>query len=379
MRKGEYQAMTPSLPDDFWDVPSGGDQPKGLWNSAQPSAKVVQHHYVSARCHEINRQEQLLRQKTIDALKDDHTIRGRAAALPKSKRRQYVEDIYDKLTSALQSCPLTINFKANDWFDHENDESSYKQMYERAVKSGSGRMELSNTNGGNALERAAADDRVTFPDHWNRPGAHLTRHRRGGVLLGNQPTQNIMSRMMTGLQTVGRRSDKNYDGYMSETATGSNSYLSKNAKFNPATKQIFGALNYGGRPHGSSTYYGGDYFVLSPKLKVDAIYFAGDTFGTESAYEQVTYQTLAAIYLRCDERGKHILKSELISTCLDGMHLRDTTLPECLIEAHLFTELRFAGNFIEMHVRPTPYADNVRKFAKKWGIKIFWTSPCVDG
>jgi len=371
--------MTPSLPNDFWDVAPGGDQPKGLWNSAQPSAKVVRHHYVNARCHEINRQGQLLRQKTIDALKDDHTILSRAAALPKSKRRQYIEDVYDKLNNALQSCPMTINFKSKDWFSQENQYDSYTQMYERAVKSGSGRMELGNGTGGNALERAAADDRVTFPDHWNRPAAHATRHHRGGVSLGNQPTQNIMSRMMTGLQTVGRRADKNYDDYMVETAPGSNTYLSKNAKFNPATKQLFAALNYGGRAHGSSTYYGGDFFVLNPKLKVDAIYFAGDTFGTESAYEQVTYQTLAAIFLRCAERGKHILKSELISSCLDGALLRDTSHPESLLEAHLFAELRFAGNFTEMHVRPTPYADNVRKFAQKWGIKLFWTSPCVDG
>ena len=240
-------------------------------------------------------------------------------------------------------------------------------------------MELGNTSGGNALERAAADDRVTFPDHWNRPGATPTRHLRGGMSPGNQPTQNIMSRMMTGLQTVGRRADKNYDGYMVETAPGSSTYLSKNAKFNPRAKQLFAAVNYGNRAHGSNTYYGGDHFVLNPARKVDAIYFAGDTFGIESAYEQVTYQTLGAIFLRCVEGGKYALKGDLISSCLDGMILSDTSFPDFLIEAHLFKEIRFAGDIAEMHVRPTSHTDNVRKFAQKWGIKLFWTPPCREG
>lgn len=45
-----------------------------------------------------------------------------------------------------------------------------------------------------------------------------------------------------------------------------------NPYFNPWSKQIFAALNYGRRPHGATVTYGRSYLVLNLKFKTNAIY-----------------------------------------------------------------------------------------------------------
>ena len=75
-------------------------------------------------------------------------------------------------------------------------------------------------------------------------------------------------------------------------------FVASNPYFNPKSKQVFAALNYGCRPHGSTVTYGHSYMVLNPKFKTNAIYFGGDTFGVTAglnvaADDQISYDLLA--------------------------------------------------------------------------------------
>jgi hypothetical protein len=161
-------------------------------------------------------------------------------------------------------------------------------------------------------------------------------------------------------------------------------YTSKNPKFNPKSKQVFAALNYGRRPHGSSTQYGWSYFVLNPDLKVDAVYFPGDTFYIPGAGDQATYQALGKLYLNA---VKGELRKLLMDSCLEGMQLKDTHEAADLVEAHIFQEVRFATCMEELRlaiepppkqpkpddpppVDPSIIIANAEKFCTKWGIKF---------
>ena len=93
-----------------------------------------------------------------------------------------------------------------------------------------------------------------------------------------------------------------------------------NPYFNPRSKQVFAALNYGRRPHGATVTYGHSYMVLNPKFKINAIYFAGDTFCNTSAGsgvnvsadDQVSYDLLGAIYAKATPH----LRQDIYKSCL---------------------------------------------------------------
>ena len=70
-------------------------------------------------------------------------------------------------------------------------------------------------------------------------------------------------------------------------------------------------MNYGRRPHGSSIQYGKSHLVLNPNLKVDAIYFPGDTFFIPGANYQATYQTLGTLYLHAGALTREVLVADL--------------------------------------------------------------------
>ena len=351
--------------------PASDKPATGPWKLTEPSSQVVQQHYVNARVREINSNfGDRYREETIDALLTDYAaeIKGQSRA----HKRKYCETIYDVITKTLQGRDLTINLKAESWFSVENPYETYAQMYERALDPATGGMFLTDSDPLNpAKVRARADDRITFPKHWGKPSGPAER----GLAPGIQPFQSITSRMLTGAKIPKYAATPTNDTYLTDAvkADGSAAYKSKNPKFNARAKQIFSALNYGRRPHGSSTQYGDSYFVLNPSLKVDAIYFAGDTFFIPGADSQVSYKTLGALYLK----AKGDLRRLLVNSCLSNIRLEDTANAAELVEAHIFSQLRFATGVSELHLEATDnkkIVKNAEKFCRKWGIRLVQSS-----
>ena len=337
----------------------------GTWTPIQPSARVVQHHFVNARVNEINKGSgSKLKTDTIQAFRTDPILQARLKGYSGAKKDAYCADAYERLTKILQSRYLTINLKSASWFTKENPYDSYAQMYQRAMAGG--RMILDDSDQLNPAEiRVAADDRVTFPTHW--AGAQGPAQR--GLRPGNQSPQAIMSRMMAGKKLVPIGGDtKGVLNQMPRTESELVGYESPNIRFDPKSKQVFAALNYGRRPHGSSTQYGNSYLVLNPKLKVDAVYFPEDTFYIPGADSQVSFQTLGAVFLK----AKPGMRGEIINSCFDGVRLPDTSLGAELMEAHIFQPVTFASDVVELRLEPSSpgIMHNAKTFCKKWGIKL---------
>lgn len=341
-----------------------GGERMSTWTSAQPSAGLVQQHYVNARVNEINRQYgDRYKADTIQAFRTDPILAARLKGYTSAKKLAFCEDAYRRLTKDLQSRDLTINLKSASWFTTENPYDSYAQMYERGIKNG--RMVLDDSDPLNPAEiRVATDDRVTFPTQW--AGAQAPAQR--GLRPGTQSPQKIMGRMMAGkeLLPIGANTLGNLNSV--RKSDGSAGYESPNIRFDPKTKQVFAALNYGRRPHGSSIQYGWSYLVLKDHLKVDAVYFPGDTFYLSGADMQVSYQTLGAVFLKASP----IMREVLIQSCFDGVRLPDTDNGMYLMEAHVFQAVKFASDVAELRldVSSPQIMSNAKKFCNKWGIKL---------
>ena len=339
------------------------------WNSAQPSSKAVQHAFTNARVSEINRNLSSLRAATVKALREDARLAPRIKGYSSAKKQAFAEDCYDHLTRVLQSRNLTINFKSTSWFSTENTYETYAQMYERGLKNG--KMILDDSDPANPANiRVAADDRVTFPTAWSAPQAVVPRGQQGAVTLtprGPAPQQ-IMGRMMAGRALTPQGSQGNVLNAVPATGGAPAGYESPNPRFDPKSKQVFTALDYGRRIGGACTFYGRSYLVLNHQLKTDAIFFPEDTFYAVGANLQVSYQTLGSIFLK----AKDSMRALLISSCLDNIHLSETNSPAELMEAHVFQPLRFGGGVSHMVLEPSAPAveANAKKFCTKWGIKM---------
>lgn len=315
------------------------------WKKTQP-CESVQKAYTNSRTHDIN---------------VNHGAGLRAQA-------EYIlggSEAYDRLTQVLQSRDLTINIKASNWFSSPNLYESYTQMYERAIDKHTGEMILTDTAVNKATDRAMVDDNVTFPADWHQSPLPQNLQKRTGGSGGLDPRfQPSNDRIMGRLKT----------GDLVESQQGSGQFKSTNKLFNPKTKQVFAALNYGRRPHGSSTYYGLSYFVLKPDLKVNAIYFPCDTFcaGT-GAQHQVTYQTLGAIVVHAFAD----MSQTIWNACMENMRLPDTDDMNYLLEAHIFEKIPFtAMSRLYLCVsdldprKATTILQNAHHFCKRWNIVL---------
>jgi hypothetical protein len=193
--------------------------------------------------------------------------------------------------------------------------------------------------------RANADDRATFGSLMTGPGGKFKPDFEG----------------------IGRMMSPGTLNQSGTTATGDKEFVASNPNFNPKSKQVFAALDYGRRPHGASTKYGKSMIVLSEKLKTNAIYFAGDTFFASdqaaqmakmvpggsmakvSADHQISYDLLGALVAYAHPK----LKQDLVTSCLKDMLLKDTSDAELLVEAHLFEPLLFRSGVDKMFVSLT--------------------------
>ena len=291
-------------------------------------AKVVQHHYVRAQVHTINADHEALILKTFDALRE-------RPEYSKSSNAELV-DVFRRMTKRLQEAEICINFKASSWFMNPNNYESYTQMYERAVRNVADdgqspvhQMRLKNDPINDAKMRVLADDTVTFPPH-------MRQDQNKYKAIDPKSPYGAIGRVMTpGVVT---------------NLNGTDEWVGDNPFFNPKSKQVFAALNYGRRPHGACTAYGNSRLVLNPKLMVNLIYFAGDTFYYRamnvSAEHQISYRLLAAIYAKT----AGAFREDLYKSCILNQSLPDTGDGHLLMEAHLFEPLRFAGNLSAMYI-----------------------------
>lgn len=333
-----------------------------VWtNVTGPSAGLVQRHLVEARQEALYRRDKDLEGKVAAALRAHSALQHLKLSGDKWLA------VYKKISDGLQSAELTINFKASSWFTTENNYETYAQQYERSTRDAAGAAQFEGDSMMNPAKiRADIDDRITF-NNLRTPGAQAApspQHR--GLMPGRQGVDRVRTQMefRAGTQsTLPNPNDKNNP--LTKVS-------STNAQFNPKTKQVFAALNYGRRPHGSSIFYGSSHLVLSPKFKVNALYYGGDTFYMQDASTQLAYHVIGAIVAY----AKQDLLDAIIRSCYLGTRLEDTKEGSLLLEAHLFSEVRFTDN-IERIVLDAPHGSaihaNAKKFAHKHGARLVLT------
>lgn len=332
-----------------------------LWQKATgPSAALVQQQYVAARLEDIKRRNPGLEQKVAQVLTQHPLLAGQ-----KFKGDRWLE-VYRKMNRSLQCADLTINFRAESWFTTENTYSSYTQMYERSAGA-DGKNKLFDDPLNPANLRARVDDAVTFPAPWSTPAPPA---QRGIVNLtpGRQSGERIQTQMAFGSQ---------------HTLTGAKPGVeSGNRHFNPKTKQIFAALNYGRRPHGSSLVYGDCQLVLQPRIKINAMYYGGDTFfaPVQDTSVQVGYGMLAAVIAH----AHFAMVTDIVKSCFLDMQLDDmggshtaisgSMAASYLLEGHVFGALPFAESVSDVRLpgryMGTAIGNNAFKFASKHGTKL---------
>jgi hypothetical protein len=283
-------------------------------------------------------------------------------------------DTYLKIHRSLKASDLTINFDALSWFSQENNYGTYAQMYERATKDG--KMTLKGDKLNPALSRAVVDDLVTIPDDWAQAHRFSQRRRLRDALHATGA-----NRSATGsLANPGEALRPTMKG--DETA----GYTTTNKLFMPKAKQVFAALNYGRRDHGSTTEYGFSHLVLRPTLKDNAFYYAGDTFfgAGKGAAQQATLNTIGALL----EKSSRMFDDELWPACYSGLRRADTSNGDFLLEAHIFKELKMAEDVQDLVLsrKPTGTAApmsldqwktviaNATKWCKKNGVRLTFAS-----
>lgn len=364
----------PATPAGKWRTASATQDPNAAQQHA--GARVVQHHFVRAQLQQINTHgSSALHAETFKAL------RAHVPGLATATDAQLLQ-VFDKMTKRLQKARLTINFNAASWFSTPNTYETYTQMYERAASNvvapdGVKRLNpivLKNDKHNTATVRDEADTNATFGS--NMRGAD--------------------GKFKAGVGGIGRMMDT---GGLSaiDAANPSKGFLANNKHFNPHTRQIFAAVDYGERPHGACIEYGYSFLSLSERFKTNALFFAGDTFfatsaatsspaaptlGRVFANNQVSFNLLGALF----GFAGNSLRPELERSCIQGMQLKDPARAQAtslLVEAHLFEGLSFRGGVDKLYLslrddkgHPLDKGDakvikhHAEQFCKRNGIKL---------
>lgn len=313
-----------------------------LFRKVVPNSRSIQKEYVAKR------------QRALFKL-DDAKV-GAVSAVISALAKKYDnanvqgdkwKDFIDKLATNLQHADLTINLDAGSWFGAANSYKTYTQMYERAVDPKTGKMLLKDTGGNPAADRAATDDIVTIPDEWANAHPFSQRKRIYQAMVATGSTVKELKAGKNG--KFWQSNDKRTEG------------VTLNKRFMPKAKQVFAALNYGRRPHGSTSAYGQSYIVLKPELKRDALYYPGDTFDlakTSGLSAQETFYTIVALLAHGYRNGmvdQARLKPDemcgaIWESCWKGLPLADCYESKLLLEAHLFRKLKVNEDVQELHL-----------------------------
>lgn len=331
-----------------------------LLNMIAPSSKSIQKEYVDKRLRHIHQaakgQRSALADKVVE-LQRQHGIGTPQRPVPWT-------ETYQKILERLQSADLTINLDAGSWFARENHYQSYTQMYERATGA-NGKLALKDDEYNKAAVRAVADDLVTLPDEWANAHPFSQRKRLYQAMNVTGATRAGAGANMAGLKA---------NHHPQLEGDGTKGFDTRNKHFKPKAREVFAALNYGRRLHGSSTAYGFSYLVLNPELKKRALYYPSDTFflASKGVSSQCSYENLGAVLLGAHP---HML-DELWKSCHDRQVVPDTAKGDKLLEAHLFRRLKVAEDVAALvlsrqrnSTRP-PFAENewrdIMKNASEW-------------
>jgi hypothetical protein len=327
-----------------------------IWKTVTgPSAGLVKKHYVEARKAALERRNKGLEKQLAKVLKSIPSLKEQ------TKGDKWL-DVYHRITEKLQRAPLTINFQADSWFSSENNFPTYAHGYERGGRDGNSRARFQDDPKTNpAIRRADADDKITFnklvgDQGSSAPVRGLKRAWQGTDRIREQMEFRTASQLITE-KGVGGNPDKQFA-------------VSTNKRFDPKTKQIFAALNYGRRPNGSCTYYGDSHLVVKRDFKVNALYYGGDTFyDSKDASQQAAFHVLGTLLAW----AKPALLDAIVQSCYFDNRLANTAAPQYLVEAHLFDELPFTNNIEEIvlacDARSVQH-ENAKIFAAKHGAKL---------
>jgi hypothetical protein len=357
--------MMPKLPPTPWQA------------AASPSAHLVQQQYVATRLEELEARRTPGRQAALDALEQMLVEKPPFQRMKKIPFKELMR-VYKSIEMNLQSAELTVNFKCDTWFTNENPYDTYTQMYQRAVEGKT--MVLRDTDQNQADLRAKVDNAVTFPKSWQGTQAQAPPQR--GLMPGRQSPERIQRQMDTGAMTPIHKAGE------------LPAFLAGNKHFNPDTKQVFLALNYGRRAYGSAINYGYSHFVAKGSLRAKCIYYAQDTFKYAKATPkgkrirvdadaiQYTYDNLGALFYA---KGDPHLQEAIFQSCYEGRTLPDPIATVCssyLVEAHHFGDLAFDKHVEHMVISPKDCADrslwptivaNATKFCRRNGVRLFQT------
>jgi hypothetical protein len=362
-------------------IPNGGmpKLPALPWIAKRhPSFHVVQKQYVQTRQEELEAQKMPAKYQALGILRDMLSaklpVNGKQQEIPFSELTR----VYEAMERNLQAADLTVNFKCDTWFTNPNPYDTYTQMYQRALEGGT--MVLRNTDVNDADTRANADNAITFPPNWGGgPRQQPARGLGPGLRPGRQAPDRIQRQMDTGtLVPIHQQGELP-------------AFLAGNRHFNPDTKQVFLALNYGRRPHGSAVNYGCSHFVVKGKLKSKCLYYAQDTFlragQGANAGIQVSYAHLGTILEANGDRG---LRDDIFASCYQGKILEDvvkTLAKYYLVEAHHFGDLSFSKDVEYMIISPMlpdmvtridrnlwpVIVENAKEFCRRNNIGLFQT------
>lgn len=365
------------------------------WKSAsRPSAAAVQKRYVDTRLKELEATNGRKMARAMEVIE-----RYLLEKIPEKKRPRHIKElelrrVYQQIQTNLQSAELTCNFNAETWFTNENKYNSYTQMYQRAVQKVGGEdvMVLKDTPQNQADTRAGVDNNITFPKSWNEKKVRIAERGRASPDFGDP--RRIKAQMDTGKLTDVRSNPKDLAAWTAD-----------NPNFNVDTKQVFFALNYGRRPHGSAANYGYSYFVPKADLKGRCLYYSRDTFhsGTKlnainpsaplindqvDADLQVAFAELGAILGSDADQEKAVeIQKAILESCYEGRALEDLAYlggyAGVLLEAHHFGSVDFSKDVDYMVISPMKISDrklwpqivtNAKKFTQHNGIRLFQTS-----
>jgi hypothetical protein len=325
-----------------------------------PSSKSIQKEYVDKRLRHIHQEAK----GKLPALVDKIAELQRQNGVGTAQRPVPWSDTYLKILERLQSADLTINLDAGSWFARENHYGQYTQMYERAVGA-NGKLALKDDEYNKAAVRAVADDLVTLPDEWANAHPFSQRKRLYKAMNVTGATTKGAGSHMAGLKQA---------HHPQLEGDGTKGFDTRNKHFKPKAREVFAALNYGRRLHGSSTAYGFSYLILNPELKKRALYYPSDTFylASKGVSTQCSYDTLASVLMGAHP---HML-ADIWKSCHGRQSVPDTHTGDKLLEAHIFRRLKIAEDVETLvlsrqrnSTRP-PFAENewrdILKNAGEW-------------
>ncbi|MBN8895505.1 MAG: hypothetical protein J0I71_11850 [Rhodanobacter sp.] len=283
-------------------------------------------------------------------------------------------NVVTPLQNLANQAPLTINFSATGWFGTGPGFDEYITMWDRHTTDAA--LTANQDPKNPAHVRAKADRHALygqFADGKTQVGA-------AGLVLPHVKKQ----------------------GGTTAPATMHYSPNHVRAPGAAADSQVFAALNYGRRVHGSNTEYGKSVFELDDGFKKDAIYFAMDTFtpvsngsgfkakGDRGKLYQVSFNTFGGAILlatrsqyQANPSATHLanakaLVADLLASAHNGNPRPDSAENHLLIEAHIFRRVRMVPAQVravhisrgECGANLNAVQTNAAQFSRRTGVQV---------